>query len=603
MKQYAVLLCLLFLFSSVQAQISVKVKKNPSGSEIDVKTSGKSGGAKESKETQTKPATSETKSTPAARNDKPDADTTPRPSSSGSMDESYNGPAKSQVKSFWGKIEMMRQGKSVNSYLIGATNLLDAVKKKDPSYNTSAMEAELKIWEDLVAKQDAEAKNKEDQKKAANAKVEEERNYYAGFWQKLIGVYSSGYDIEPGITGKAYYDRVKNLNIAEYNEKKAMVTAEESKRFFIKIDEAFADYDNYLTRSDRLRWNVTEVMVKSRGAANPQEKMKYLEAARYECEAVLLMSPNNTAFKQKLAEVNKLLGSADSEASKIYTSDFHKQNLGKIVWSTKPLVIGKEKEMGSVIKNEFKTGEAIFGTVYLANPFKQIMNGNTRLRVIIQVDKGTAIWGGDLSYFIVPLSEQNNPYYQFALLPDEQWFKENYAPYVERENWTYSYLMDELVRSGDISHDITVAFDFPTNVQGNIKSSLLLDLNSGITQIKTLSAKLHDQLMSSRTLPKTGMKNAAMEQQMVAALNKLGWKENFTKVVINSTDWAVKKNELGVILYRIVSAVGIFKDFDGKCMYQEFTFRQDYTGGGKFDSAIKYNSYGGKYEIGCDKVK
>jgi hypothetical protein len=99
------------------------------------------------------------------------------------------------------------------------------------------------------------------------------------------------------------------------------------------------------------------------------------------------------------------------------------------------------------------------------------------------------------------------------------------------------------------------------------------------------------------------MKNPAMEQQMVAALNNLGWKENYTKVVINSTDWNVKKNDLGIILYRIVAAVGIFKDNDGKCKYQEFTFRQDYTGGGKFESKIKYNSYGGVSEIGCDKVK
>ncbi|MEK7225705.1 MAG: hypothetical protein AAB221_08480, partial [Bacteroidota bacterium] len=171
------------------------------------------------------------------------------------------------------------------------------------------------------------------------------------------------------------------------------------------------------------------------------------------------------------------------------------------------------------------------------------------------------------------------------------------------ENWTISYLLDELVRVGDVSHSITCELVFPTNKIKNIESGLSLDLNNGITEIKTMAGKLHDELMASRTLPKAGMKNLAMEQQMLAALNKLGWKENFTKVVINSSDWTVKKNELGVILYRIVSAVGIFKDFDGKCMYQEFTFRQDYAGGGKFDNTIKYNSYGSKREIGCDKVK
>ncbi|HNR15788.1 MAG TPA: hypothetical protein PKG90_03880 [Chitinophagaceae bacterium] len=519
------------------------------------------------------------------------------------QDASYAGPAKTQVKSFWGKIEMMKQGKSVNSYLIGAANLLKTVKEKDPSYNTSAMEAELKIFQDMVAKQETELQKQNAEKKAAGVKGEEERNYFVDFWQKIIGVYSSGNNIEPGITGQAYYDRVKALNLAEYFERKATNTGAEGKSFIAKIDQVLADYDKYLIRSDRLKWNVIQPMTDSRGASNPQKKMALLEHAKYECEAVLILSPNNESFKKKLQEINKLLGNAEGEASRFFTSDFHKQNLNKIIWSSKPLVIGKESEMSSFIKTEFKTGEYIYGTVYLGVNVNEAMNGNTNLRVRIKVDGGTAIWGGDLSYFELPLNAQNNSYIQFALLPDAQWLKDNYAPYIAEENWTISYFLDELVRGGDVSHAITCELIFPTNKIGNIKSELSLDLNDGITEIKAMSAKLHNELMASRTLPKAGMKNTTMEQQMVAALNNLGWKEHFTKVIINSPDWTIKKNELGVILYRIVSAVGIFKDHNGKCMYQEFTFRQDYAGNGKFDNTIKYNSYGSKREIGCDKVK
>lgn len=519
------------------------------------------------------------------------------------QDASYAGPAKTQVKSFWGKIEMMKQGKSVNSYLIGAANLLKTVKEKDPSYNTSAMEAELKIFQDMVAKQETELQKQNAEKKAAGVKGEEERNYFVDFWQKIIGVYSSGNNIEPGLTGQAYYDRVKALNLAEYFEKKATNTGAEGKSFIAKIDQVLADYDKYLIRSDRLKWNVIQPMTDSRGASNPQKKMALLEHAKYECEAVLILSPNNEPFKKKLQEINKLLGNAEGEASRFFTSDFHKQNLNKIIWSSKPLVIGKESEMSSFIKTEFKTGEYIYGTVYLGVNVNEAMNGNTNLRVRIKVDGGTAIWGGDLSYFELPLNAQNNSYIQFALLPDAQWLKDNYAPYIAEENWTISYFLDELVRGGDVSHAITCELIFPTNKIGNIKSELSLDLNDGITEIKAMSAKLHNELMASRTLPKAGMKNTTMEQQMVAALNNLGWKEHFTKVIINSPDWTIKKNELGVILYRIVSAVGIFKDHNGKCMYQEFTFRQDYAGNGKFDNTIKYNSYGSKREIGCDKVK
>ena len=190
------------------------------------------------------------------------------------------------------------------------------------------------------------------------------------------------------------------------------------------------------------------------------------------------------------------------------------------------------------------------------------------------------------------------------MLPDPQWLKDNYPPYLSEENWTLSYFLDELARSGDISHQVTCEFLFPTNKVRNIKSSFSLDLSAGSETIKILATKMHNELMASRTLPKAGMSNAGLEQQMVNAANNLGWKDKFQKAIITSSSWSISKNELtGAILYRYLSAVCTIKSPDGKCYYQEFTFRQDYTGAGNYSSTIKYNSYGGKREIGCEKLK
>lgn len=594
MKQVLVVVCTFFLLQAASAQISVKVRKTTSGSEVDVKTSGKSGS---SKDNGSKPATTEPKTTTETPPTTTTADTVAKPSGATQLDESYAGPAKVQLKAFWRSLTKLRSGTYTASDINNAERMLKQVKENDPSYNVAALETEVAAYRDKS--------NKETQaKKAADDKANESRQYFNDVWQKMIGVYSTGSIIEPGVTGKAYLDRVQAINLSAYNEKKKTASAAETGNYIKLIDEMLADYDNYLKRTDRLRWNVTEVMVKARNEPNPQKKMDMLQQAKYECEAVLVMSPNHADFTKKLEEVNKLLGSADSEASKMYTSDFHRQNVGKIIWSNKPLVIGKEKDMSANIKTEFKTGEAIFGTVYLGNNLKQLLSGNERIRVIIKVDNGTAVWGGDLSYFIVPLAVQDKSYWQFALLPDEQWFANNYAPYIAKENWTYSYFLDELARSGDIGHNLTVELDFPSNIQGNIKSALSLDLNSGSSAIKSLSTKLHDQLMASRTLPKAGMSNAALEQQMLQAANNLGWNDKFTKVIITSSSWAISKNELtGAILYRYVGAVATTKSNDGKCYYQEFSFRQDYAGGGNYSSTVKYNSYGSKREIGCDKVK
>lgn len=596
MKLITAITVLFLLLNTAHSQVSVKIRKNGSGGEVDVKTAGKTG-SNNNTSGNTEINNSKPASPAATTPVKPAADTTARPAGTSSFDAAYNGPAKVQLKSFWRQLEALRSGNGTGSTLMNAERMLAQVKEKDPSYNVADLETEVAGYRNTA---DRQAKAQTDAANAAQAEL----SYFNKVWQNMTGIYSKGSDIEPGITGKSYYDRVQELNLPEYKEKKKSATTPEASKIIEEVDRGLADYDNYVKRSDRLRWNVTEIMVKSRNEANPQRKIQMLEEARWECEAVLAVSPANAAFKQKLEEVNKLLGSAGSEASKFYTSDFHKQNVGKIVWSNKPLVIGKESEMAANIKNSFKTGEAIFGTIYLGNTARQLMDGNDRIRVIIKVDGGTAVWGGDLSYFILPLTVQDKSYIQFALLPDDQWFSANYAPYITRENWTYSYLLDELAGAGDISHDITCEFDFPTPVQGNIKSQLSLDLGGGSAAIKTLSAKLHDQLMASRTLPKAGMSNAAMEQQMVSAANNLGWNDKFLKAIITSSSWAIAKNDLtGAILYRYVGAVCTTKGTDGKCYYQEFTFRQDYTGGGNYSSTIKYNSYGGKREIGCDKIK
>ena len=53
-----------------------------------------------------------------------------------------------------------------------------------------------------------EKSNKEQKAQSdAAAKANEENSYYDEVWRKLIGVYSKGSDIEPGVTGKTYYDR------------------------------------------------------------------------------------------------------------------------------------------------------------------------------------------------------------------------------------------------------------------------------------------------------------------------------------------------------------------------------------------------------------
>ncbi|MBK6827606.1 MAG: hypothetical protein IPG86_12375 [Chitinophagaceae bacterium] len=601
MKKVLALLTGVLILTCSQAQISVRVKKNGGGSEVDVKTTPRNTGTPSSKpsgnDNKTSPS-GETKTTPpVTESPKPATDTAAKPAVTATYDASYTGPAKVSLKSFWTHMEKIKAGTGTASSLNNADRMLKQIKEQDPGFDISTLSAMLQPYKEKAAQ---EASSKADAKSAEEAKT----LYFKNFHNKMIGVYSSGIDIQPGVVGAVYLERVKALNIEEYKEKRKEAPEGGPNSYPVLIDAMLADYENYVQRADRLKWNVIAPMTASRTASNPQEKTAILENARKECEAVLILSPNNTAFKQKLDEINKLMGAAGAEAAKFYTSDFHKENLNKIVWSTQPLVIGKEKEMAGSIKQQFKTGDYIFGTVYLGVLAKETMGSNTNLRIRIRVDGGTAVWGGDLSYIELPLAAQGKSWFQFALIPNAQWLKDHYAPYVAEENWTLAYFLNQLVSGGDISHNITCELMFPTNTIDDIKSSFSLDLGAGSAEIKTLAGKLNAELMASRTLPKAGMSNAALEQQMVAAANNLGWNDKFLKAIITSSSWTVHKNELtGAILYRWLGAVCTTKDNDGKCFYQEFSFKQEYTGGGNYSGTVKFNSYGGKREIGCDKLK
>jgi hypothetical protein len=515
------------------------------------------------------------------------------------QDANYNGPAKTQVKTFWGKIEMLKQGKSTGSSLMAAKNLLKSAKEKDPSYNTSAMETELKIWEDKAAREETERQKTNDQLQAANEKADDDLEYFKSIWTKMVSLYSEDDDMEGMPYGSEYYEAIKELDLEGYKKRKEELNGKEF-QLVAKLDAMFKDYDNFIERAGIIK-NLRPANTSE--ANTPAEKKEMLTEMKMECQAVLLISPNNTAAKEKLVAVNKALGASDAEVSKFFTSDFHKENYNKIVWSTKPLIIGKEKEMAAFIKTAFKTGEPIFGTVYLGRNIKDAQNDIESLPVRIEVDGSNTITG-DGAGLIVPVAVQGKSYFQFALLPDAQWIKDNYAKYVEEVNETYPRFMDVLVRNGEDKHDVSFELNFRGIGAEEIKSTFSLDLSSGLSEIKMMAAQLHAVHFANIKLPKAGMSNPVFEQKMLSAANGLGWKDKFTKIIITSKDWATRKNDLtGAILYRSLDAIAITKDIEGKCYYQEFGFRQDYSGGGNYESAIKYNGYAGKREIGCDKIK
>ncbi len=90
------------------------------------------------------------------------------------QDPGYKGPAKMNVNSFWRQVETLKSGKGGSMAVSNLEKAMAGVKEKDPSYNTSAMETEIKVSKEKYADDAAtvaeeEKKQKEEQNASKQA--------------------------------------------------------------------------------------------------------------------------------------------------------------------------------------------------------------------------------------------------------------------------------------------------------------------------------------------------------------------------------------------------------------------------------------------------
>jgi hypothetical protein len=104
------------------------------------------------------------------------------------QDPGYTGPAKVYVKSFWNNAELLKNGKGSALTVGNLKRSLDNAKEKDPAYNTAAMEAELKKWQEEIDKKTEAEKSPE--QKAADAKsgnyTGAAKNQVKYFWDRAL---------------------------------------------------------------------------------------------------------------------------------------------------------------------------------------------------------------------------------------------------------------------------------------------------------------------------------------------------------------------------------------------------------------------------------
>ena len=285
---------------------------------------------------------------------------------------------------------------------------------------------------------------------------------------------------------------------------------------------------------------------------------------------------------QDIAANKAELSTDDSIESPVYTSDFHKQNAGKIIFSSSPIEIGKEKQ--SDLSDKFSTGENIWGIIYLNNTFKNLTESNK-----FEVIQNISVDGRETAH------------YSFRMLPqkiEQSYLKtEIIVPPDKALTKGVKTYMKGLAGLDSGEHHIAVTMRIHNDTVAS--GEFILDCSSGGDYINELNNDYETKAMSSITIPQPAMRDYILESEMLKSVGDMDGTP--LKVIITDIDWTYIKNQEGEIVLRTINSAVIFKKPEGRFTMVFISFKQDKEGEG-YGKTHKY-AVGNSYDILCEKVK
>lgn len=364
------------------------------------------------------------------------------------------------------------------------------------------------------------------------------------------------------------------------------------------VNKVLEDYDNWLESEKVLDEFANYRYSEAQNSNAPADKLKAYNQVVTACKIIQKISPNNKQVGPKLEEVKKLIAAVEKTMGAAFTSDYHREHLNQMVFSSKPFKPGEEAK--GDIRKSFKAGETVYATMYLGRKVRQASDSYAQQPIEIRMDGGL----NGIGYVWVTTPMQENTFLQIAIIPGEDWLKENYKPYLENNEKFYQGFMENMAKALPIKHELKVKFSFRAFKAEKFEEAFTYDMSDGAEAMQALSSKLTSQGLASVKIPAAGMTNAALEKEMLEICKKKFSNDTWYKVVIVSKDWKTQKNDLtGAILGREVLAAVTYKNFGGECGFEYITFEQEYTGAGKYSNTLRFRSSGGGSRMSCDNVK
>ncbi|MCW5520229.1 hypothetical protein J1N09_10295 [Aureitalea sp. L0-47] len=329
---------------------------------------------------------------------------------------------------------------------------------------------------------------------------------------------------------------------------------------------------------------------------NEREAIKYIEQAKQLSEAAILILPEdsnvNSLHKQMMTAYESL---TENIYKNIFTSDFHKNNIGKVVFFSKRPKIKSENI--STVKDLYKAGDFIYAMAYLEGSFKDLASARNAIKVTtsIYVD-GTEKTSHEFSMSWESLKE-NKTYLYMEIIPDP-------ATNTHSGPAKFSKTLANISpRNHEIKVTLTGLGIGLSNIIPFAEGTFTLDCSTGRDQLANYAIKYREKNLAGVYMPGAKMNNPDLTQSMKQALINEGWEDNkkVQRIVITDNNWKIYKHTItGKTIYRTIPAAVAFKTSEGECKYWNLTFKQVYNGTSYENTIV--GGVGSIEDLSCNNV-
>jgi len=303
--------------------------------------------------------------------------------------------------------------------------------------------------------------------------------------------------------------------------------------------------------------------LKAKGKSSMKSAFESAQCAILVANGVMSIIPENEEVIKLQKDAQTTFDSIQAEYGvAIYTSEIHKKNAGKIVFSKSMIEIKKEKP--EAMLNKFVAGNYIYGMMYFNGTFSDETKDYNQATTVIWVD-GTRTTDFP---FKLDGEKRSATYLYTEILPDP-------AFSTTRGAKVYSKMLSEL---SPRVHKIKVVLENGATYKSMAEGEFELDCTKGLDKVVEIAKALELKSQQGVTMPAPAQSNPALEKEMLAAITSAGWKETPVKAVITDNDWEINRNPLGVILFRSIGAKVAVKTPEGTYKLFSLSFSQDYDG-------------------------